>query len=116
MEPGGAAGRCLERSIMSGPMLSSCALDERRRRLLFRARRRGVREMDLVMGGFADLHLPVMSEPELAEFEALLDVPDPQILAWITGEEPTPSEFDTPLIARLRAAPREAEERFGGAA
>ena len=75
---------------MSGSMLSSAALDERRRRILFRAWRRGLREMDLVMGRFADAHLPAMSESELAEFERLLDVPDPQALAWITGEEPTP--------------------------
>jgi antitoxin CptB len=101
---------------MSGSMLSSSALDERRRRILFRAWRRGTREMDLVMGRFADLHLPAMSESELAKFEALLDAPDPQVLAWITGEEAPPPEFDTPLIARLRAAPREALERGGGAA
>ncbi len=90
---------------MSGSMLSSAALDERRRRILFRAWRRGMREMDLVMGRFADAHLPAMSERELDEFERLLDAPDPQALAWITGEEATPAEFETPLIARLRAAP-----------
>ena len=90
---------------MSGSTLSSAALDERRRRILFRAWRRGVREMDLVFGRFADAHLPAMSESELAEFERLLDVPDPQALAWITGVEAPPAEFDTPLFARLRAAP-----------
>jgi antitoxin CptB len=88
---------------MSGSMLSSSALDERRRRILFRAWRRGLREMDLVMGRFADAHLPTMSEAELAEFERLLEVPDPTALRWITGDEPTPPEFDTPLLARLRA-------------
>ena len=87
---------------MSGSTLSSSALDERRRRILFRAWRRGVREMDLIMGRFADAHLPAMSDRELSEFERLLDAPDPQVLAWITGEEPTPAEFDTPLMARLR--------------
>ena len=61
---------------MSGSALTSAALDERRRRILFRAWRRGVREMDLIMGRFADAHLPTMSEDELAEFERLLDVPD----------------------------------------
>jgi antitoxin CptB len=99
---------------MSGSTLSSSALDERRRRILFRARRRGVREMDLVMGRFADAHLPTMSEPELAEFERLLDVPEPQVLAWIIGGEPPPSEFDTALFARLcglqRDAPTSADE------
>ena len=93
---------------MSGSMLSSAALDERRRKILFRAWRRGMREMDLVMGQFADANLPAMSEADLDEFEHLLEAPDPQVLAWITGEEATPSEFDTPLLARLRDAPRAA--------
>jgi len=96
---------------MSGSMLSSAALDERRRKILFRAWRRGLREMDLVMGQFADAHLPAMSEDELDEFERLMNAPDPEVLAWITGEAPTPEEFDTPLFARLHAAPREAIAR-----
>ena len=76
---------------MSGNSLSSAGLDARRRRILFRAWRRGMREMDLVMGGFADANLPAMSEAELDEFERLLDVPDPEMLAWITGEAPIPA-------------------------
>src|SRR5208283_741202 len=93
---------------MSGSMLSSAALDERRRKILFRAWRRGMREMDLVMGRFADLSLPAMSEAELDEFERLMEASDPEVLSWITGEAPTPLEFDTPLFARIAAAPREA--------
>jgi antitoxin CptB len=96
---------------MSGSMLSSAALDERRRRILFRAWRRGMREMDLVMGQFADANLPTMSETELDEFERLMEAPDPQLLGWITGETPTPPVHDTPLFARLAAAPREAIKR-----
>jgi antitoxin CptB len=99
---------------MPGSTLSSAALDKRRRRILFRARRRGVREMDLVLGRFADAHLPLMREAELSEFERLLDVPDPQLFAWVIGAEPLPREFDTPLFARLRGlgreAPKEADE------
>lgn len=93
---------------MTGSDLSSAGLDARRRRILFRAWRRGLREMDLVMGQFADAHLPDMTETDLDEFERLLDAPDPAVLAWITGEEPTPAKHDTPLFARLRLAPREA--------
>jgi antitoxin CptB len=90
---------------MTGSAVSSAGLDARRRRILFRAWRRGMREMDLVMGHFADLEIAVMSEAELDEFERLLDAPDPEVLAWITGEAAVPSERDTPLFARLRAAP-----------
>ena len=95
---------------MSGSALTSAALDERRRRILFRAWRRGVREMDLIMGRFVDAHLPTMNEDELAEFERLLDVPDPRALAWIIGGEDLPREFDTPLFARLRESPARVDE------
>jgi antitoxin CptB len=91
---------------MTGSGLSSAGLDARRRRILFRAWRRGIREMDLVMGEFADARLAGMTEAELDAFEQLLDAPDPAALAWITGEEPVPAEFDTPLLAQLRLAPR----------
>jgi antitoxin CptB len=93
---------------VTGSDLSSAGLDARRRRILFRAWRRGMREMDLVMGQFADAHLPGLSDAELDVFERLLDAPDPSVLAWITGEEPVPAAYDTPLFARLRLAPREA--------
>ena len=90
---------------MTGSGVSSAGLDARRRRILFRAWRRGIREMDLVMGLFADQEIAVMSETDLEEFERLLDIPDPEILGWITGETPTPIEHETALLARLRAAP-----------
>lgn len=91
---------------MSGSILSSAALDERRRRILFRAWRRGSREIDLIMGRFADANLATMTAHELDAFEGLLDVPDSQALAWIVGEEPPPPEFGA-LMARLRGSPRE---------
>ncbi len=88
--------------------LSSAGLDERRRRILFRARRRGMREMDLVLGAFADAYLPTLTEAELEEVEAWLDLPDPEILSWLTGGVPIPARFDTPLFAKLEAAPAKA--------
>ena len=67
--------------------------------------------MDLVMGRFADAHLPTMSETELTEFELLLDAPDAQALAWIVGGEVPPPGFDVALLARLRGSAHEAPER-----
>jgi antitoxin CptB len=91
--------------------LSSAGLDPRRRRILFRARRRGLREMDIALDAFADRHLATLSELELAEVEAWLDLPDPDILSWLIGEAPLPARFDTPLFAKLAEAPREAAPR-----
>jgi antitoxin CptB len=83
--------------------LSSGGLDGRRRRLLFRCRHRGIREMDLVLGGFADSALAGLTDRELDELERWLEVPDQQIFAWVNGSEPAPAEFDTALFKRLRA-------------
>jgi len=82
---------------------SSEQLDGRRRRLLFRCRHRGMREMDLVLGPFADSALAGLSERELDELESWLDIPDQQIFAWITGAEPAPATIETALFRRLRA-------------
>jgi len=82
--------------------MSSQGLDARRRRLLFRAWHRGIREMDLVLGRFADRQLARLSETELGEFEAWLDIPDQQIFAWISGQQRAPAEINTPLFRRLR--------------
>jgi len=74
----------------------------RRRRLLFRCWHRGTREMDLVLGRFADEQLATLSETELTELERWLDIPDQQMFAWVNGMEPVPSEINTELFRRLR--------------
>ena len=51
------------------------------------------------------------SGSELDELELWLDLPDPDIFSWITGEVATPAQFDTPLFARLVASPRDALNR-----
>ena len=70
--------------------------------MLFRCWHRGIREMDLVLGRFADAHIASLGESELDEIERWLDVPDQQIFAWVNGMKPVPSEYDTPLFFRLR--------------
>ena len=82
--------------------MSSEGLDARRRRLLFRCWHRGIREMDLVLGRFADANLASLNDGDLGELERWLDVPDQQIFAWVNGMEPTPTEFDTVLFRSLR--------------
>jgi len=100
-EPGPSGFLALESSV-TGKRISSLGLDRRRRRLLFRAWHRGIREMDLVMGRFADVHIGGFSDAELDAFDELLDAPDQQAFAWITGVEDVPPEFDTPMFRRLR--------------
>jgi antitoxin CptB len=87
---------------MSGTTISSEGLDARRRRLLFRAWHRGMREVDLITGRFADAHIATLSETEIDDFERLMDVPEPDLLNWVIGAAETPTEFDTPLFRRMR--------------
>ena len=59
----------------------------RRRKLLFRAWRRGVREMDLIVGRFADAFIDKFDEPALDDFERLIEVPNAELYAWVIGDE-----------------------------
>ena len=94
---------------MTGASRSSEGLDTRRRKLLFRCWHRGMREMDLIMGRFADAAIEQLTSDELAEFEHLMEVPDRELLAWITGEAHVPPEYDTALFRRLRDFNRRGE-------
>jgi antitoxin CptB len=87
---------------MSGTTRSSEGLDQRRRKLLFRSWHRGTREMDLIMGRFADATIDQLAEEEIGELERLIEAPDPELLAWITGEADVPPDYDTALFRRLR--------------
>ena len=88
---------------MSGTTRTSADLDPRRRRLLFRSWHRGIREMDLIMGRFADVEIGTLTETELDQFEALIEVPDRDLFKWLTGEAETPSNYDTAVWRRVRA-------------
>lgn len=94
---------------MTGTARSSDGLDARRRKLLFRAWHRGMREMDLIMGRFADARIEQLPAAELADFEHLMEVPDRELLAWITGEADVPPNYNTALFRRLRDFNRSGE-------
>lgn len=90
-------------AAMTGTTRTSHGLDPRRKRLLFRSWHRGTREMDLVLGQFADACIDKLSDAEIDVYEALLEAPDPQIFKWVTGEAPVPGNYDTPVLHRIRA-------------
>jgi antitoxin CptB len=78
-------------------------IDIWRKRLRFRAARRGFKEADAIFGAFADLHLGELDEAELANFEALLDAPDQDVYDWLRGYARVPTSHDTAVFARLKA-------------
>ena len=74
----------------------------RLKRLRIRSWRRGTREMDLLLGGYADGALDALAEGDLAEFEALLEAPDQDLYAWISGARPA-DPAHAPVVERIRA-------------
>ena len=90
-------------SKMTGSTRSSGGLDDRRKRLLFRCWHRGTREMDLILGRFADAEIANLSEAELAQFEYLMEVPDPDIYAALTGNRPPAPEYANGLFERIKS-------------
>jgi len=88
---------------MTGSTRSSEGLDIRRRRLLFRCWHRGTREMDLILGRFADAEIVGLTDDELNELERLVEVPDPDLYAALTGDRPIAPEYAGPLFDRVKA-------------
>lgn len=73
----------------------------RKRRARYRAWHRGTREMDLILGPYADTHVAEMAELMLGRFEELLEEMDPDLLAWVTGQAPIPDSADKVLIVEI---------------
>ena len=86
----------------------------RRRRLRFRAWHRGMKEMDLILGTFADSHLAHMSEEELTAFEQLIEMPDGDLLSLITGDGDPLAPAHSGLIEQLRAVKFASEDYTNG--
>lgn len=84
-------------------MRSSAGLDDRRKRLLFRAWHRGMREMDYVLGTFANNAIEDMSDEDLSLFEMLMQVPDPYMYKWLSGTVEVPPNWDNAIVRRIRS-------------
>lgn len=88
---------------MTGSTRSSDGLDDRRKRLLFRCWHRGTREMDLILGRFADAEIATLGEDELAQLEHLIELPDPDLYAALTGDKALAPEYANALFDRIKA-------------
>ncbi|MCF1742578.1 succinate dehydrogenase assembly factor 2 [Paradevosia shaoguanensis] len=75
----------------------------RRRRMRYRAWHRGTREMDLILGPYADAHIEGLGEAELDRLEVLMNEEDTDLLMWIMGQEPPRADVDAELLAVLAA-------------
>ena len=84
-------------------MRTSADLDPRRKRILYRAWHRGTKEMDLVLGKFADARLADLTDEELNQMESLMTAPDPEIYKWLSGGHDVPANWDSPIVQQIRA-------------
>ena len=88
---------------MTGSTRSSDGLDDRRKRLLFRCWHRGTREMDLILGRFADAEIAGLTDVELAQLEHLIEVPDPDLYAAVSGNAQLAPEYASGLFDRIKS-------------
>ncbi|HEY5362757.1 MAG TPA: succinate dehydrogenase assembly factor 2 [Aestuariivirga sp.] len=86
--------------------MSLTDLEITRKRLLWRATHRGIKEMDILVGGYAQLHLATMGQTELTHFADLLEIPDQDLLSWATKQSSVPLEQQSAMLeAMLRFLP-----------
>lgn len=89
---------------MTDPLATDNLADQlaiERKRLKFRSWHRGTREMDLLLGRFADSRLDALERDELRVYAALLDQSDPDIYDWISGQGHCPEPGLRPIVAAL---------------
>lgn len=77
-------------------------LEDRRRRLRFRADHRGTKEADMLIGGFVAKHVDEWAEPEIAWAEALLHEQDADVMGWAIGTATCPVAFEGELMEAMR--------------
>jgi antitoxin CptB len=88
---------------MTGTTRSSDGLDDRRKRVLFRCWHRGTREMDLILGRFADAEIAFLTADELDQLERLIEVPDPDLYAALTAGAPLAAHCAGRLFDRIKS-------------
>jgi len=91
---------------MTGASQPGDGLDVHRRRTRFRAWHRGMREMDLILGSFADAQIGALTGDEIDQYEMLLEISDTDFLPMVTGERPVPPDLDCAVLQKILASRR----------
>ena len=77
-------------------------LDIRRRKAVWRATHRGTKELDLLIGRYAQARLMAMNERELGHFEDFLHVADPELQIWLLSPVSLPEVVFADLVTEMR--------------
>jgi len=84
--------------------LEDIVIDIRRKRLFFRAWHRGMRELDLILGSYAEQKISQMTGDELDEFEKILSYEDRDLIGWLSGQVAIPRDVDSPMLRAIVSA------------
>ncbi|NOT70873.1 MAG: succinate dehydrogenase assembly factor 2 [Hyphomicrobium sp.] len=77
-------------------------LDMRRKRAAYRAAHRGTKEMDALVGRYADAKLSSMNDAPLSLFERFLQVPEPTLQAWLFANQSAAGTDFEALVIDIR--------------
>ncbi|ABV85018.1 MULTISPECIES: FAD assembly factor SdhE [Rickettsia] len=72
------------------------------KKLFYRSKNRGCREMDYILGSFAEKYLSLMDEKKLGSYSLILDQNDNDLYNWINNKSSAPSYLDAEIIDKLR--------------
>ncbi|KOO25478.1 succinate dehydrogenase assembly factor [Chrysochromulina tobinii] len=75
--------------------------DKLRRRLLYRSKQRGWLEMDIMLGDWAAANLQKLDSVKLQQFQEIIDMENPDLFRWLTGQAPIPAEMNNPVLRTL---------------
>ncbi len=75
-------------------------VENRLKRMKMRSSRRGIKEMDLILGAFAVEGLAKLNDADLDLYDAMLEENDHDLYQWVTGQAPAPDQFSG-LIAMI---------------
>lgn len=83
--------------------LSKPSLQERSRRARWRAWHRGMQELDIILGRFADQRVTQMTDGELTDFEKVLECEDSDLYGWLVRGLPVPQHLLSKVFEELLA-------------
>ncbi|GAB5389805.1 MAG: succinate dehydrogenase assembly factor 2 [Alphaproteobacteria bacterium] len=81
--------------------MTASEIEKLRKQLMFRAWHRGTREMDFLMGTFAQRYINDFTPDQLIKFKAMIEVSDPELYNWRTGAEPVPADMQHDVMLLL---------------
>lgn len=91
----------MDHSVQKEDQNGNIQLDDRRKRIIFRCHHRGMKEMDIMLGGYVEKHVAAMNDSELDELEVFLQHHDQDLFSWFIGTRPVPDEANTDLFRKI---------------